>query len=119
MHVSYIIVPVADMDRSLAFYRDTLGCTALSQTPSFSFLDGGALRIGLQQTDEEPNDASLIRIVFETEDVLGKHTTLVRRGVRFTSDPHPVRSHDRRRLYAAELLDPDGHELAITGWVAD
>jgi catechol 2,3-dioxygenase-like lactoylglutathione lyase family enzyme len=117
--VSYIIVPVSDMDASLAFYRDALGCTALSQTPTFSFLDGGGLRIGLHQTDEEPNDASLIRIVFETDDVLGKHATLARRGVRFTSAPRPVRSHDRRRLYAADLLDPDGHVLSITGWVAD
>ncbi len=119
MHVSYIIVPVSDMDTSLTFYRDTLGCTSLSQTPTFSFLDGGALRIGLQETDEEPNDASLIRIVFEADDVLAKHKTLVRRGVRFLTDPRPVRSHDRRRLYAAELLDPDGHVLAITGWIAD
>ena len=119
MHVSYIIVPVSDMEASLAFYRDTLGCTALSQTPTFSFLDGGSLRLALRQTDEEPNDASLIRIVFETEDVLGKHKTLVRRGVQFETEPRPVRSHDRRRLYAADLLDPDGHVLAITGWVAD
>ncbi|HSF85631.1 MAG TPA: VOC family protein [Acidimicrobiia bacterium] len=119
MHVSYIIVPVSDMDASLVFYRDMLGCTALSQTPEFSFLDGGGLRIGLQLTDEEPNDASLIRIVFETKDVLARHKTLMQRGVRFTGDPRPVRTHDRRRLYAADLLDPDGHVLAITGWVAD
>ena len=119
MHVSYIIVPVSDMDTSLAFYRDMLGCTALSQTPEFSFVDGGAVRIALRQTADEPNDASMIRIVFETENVLAVHKTLVRRGVQFTEEPRPVRSHDRRRLYAADLLDPDGHILAITGWVAD
>ena len=119
MHVSYIIVPVADMEASLAFYRDMLGCTALSQSPNFSFLDGGGLRIGLRQTEEMPEDVSPIRIVFETDDVRATHRKLKRRGVQFTTDPRPVRSHDRRRLYAADLLDPDGHVLAITGWVAD
>lgn len=119
MHVSYIIVPVSDMEASVTFYRDTLGCTMLSQAPQFTFLDGGALRIGLQETDEALDEASFIRIVFETDDVLARHRTLVRRGVQFTTDPRPVRTHDRRRLYAADLLDPDGHVLSITGWVAD
>jgi predicted enzyme related to lactoylglutathione lyase len=42
-----IICEVADMDRSVAFYRDTFGCTFETQTPFWSSFELAGTRIGL------------------------------------------------------------------------
>ena len=45
--VGAVWVPVDDMDRAVAFYRDVLGLEVLGQQDEWSEVDGGGLRIGL------------------------------------------------------------------------
>ncbi|WP_258374235.1 VOC family protein [Curtobacterium sp. MCBD17_032] len=40
-------VPVSDMERAVAFYRDTLGLTVTDQSDDWSEIDAGGLMIGL------------------------------------------------------------------------
>ena len=42
-----VMVVVSDMDRSVAFYRDVLGLTLRYQTPYWSELDIGGVKLGL------------------------------------------------------------------------
>ncbi|PZE86831.1 hypothetical protein DEI91_00545 [Curtobacterium sp. MCBD17_032] len=45
--VAAVWVPVSDMERAVAFYRDTLGLTVTDQSDDWSEIDAGGLMIGL------------------------------------------------------------------------
>lgn len=45
--VAAVWVPVTDMDRAVAFYRDVLGLTVSSQSEDWSEIDANGLRLGL------------------------------------------------------------------------
>ena len=45
--VAAVWVPVTDMQRAVAFYRDTLGLTVADQSDDWSEIDANGLRIGL------------------------------------------------------------------------
>jgi predicted enzyme related to lactoylglutathione lyase len=45
--VAAVWVPVSDMERAVAFYRDTLGLTVQDQSEDWSEIDAGGLMIGL------------------------------------------------------------------------
>lgn len=106
------------MSHSLRFYRDEVGLPVISESPEFSFLDGGAIRLALNQRAERvPRDESLTEIVIEVDDVSAMHAEMTGRGVDFRVQPREVMRHDGRALHAADFVDPDGHVLSITGWV--
>ncbi len=45
--VAAVWVPVSDMERAVAFYRDTLGLTVKDQSDDWSEIDANGLMIGL------------------------------------------------------------------------
>lgn len=120
MKVSYIILRVLDMDRSVAFYRDRVGFPVLSTSPAFSFLDAGSIKLALNATgaDQGP-DSSLTEIVLEVDDVAAHHAALAERGVPFEVEPREVMRAEGSALLAAHFRDPDGHLMSITGWISD
>ena len=118
MRVSYIILRVADMERSLGFYRDAVGLAVLSKSPAFSFLDAGSIQLALNVPAEPVEaDGSLTEIVLEVDDVHAAYDTMAERGVEFRVPPREVLREGDRALHAADFRDPDGHVLSITGWI--
>jgi len=118
MRVSNIILRVTDMEQSVRFYRDEVGLPLLSQSPTFSFFDGGSIPIALNQAGDLAPDESLTEIVLEVDDVEAAHRAMSLRGVEFRIAPRAVMSDGSRSLYAGDFADPDGHIVSITGWVA-
>ena len=49
--VAAVWVPVDDMDRALAFYRDVLELDVIGEQPEWSELDANGLRIGLNSRE--------------------------------------------------------------------
>ena len=118
MRVSYIILRVADMERSLGFYRDTVGFGVLAESGEFSFLDAGSIQLALNVPAEPVDtDRSLTEIVLEVDDIHAAHAEMANRGVDFRVEPREVMRQDDRALHAADFRDPDGHVLSITGWI--
>jgi catechol 2,3-dioxygenase-like lactoylglutathione lyase family enzyme len=118
VRISYVILRVNDMTRSLMFYRDEVGFSVVSESPEFSFLDGGSIQLALNQRAEpSPRDESLTEIVIEVDDVAAMYGAMNGRGVDFRIEPREVMRHNGGALHAADFLDPDGHVLSITGWV--
>lgn len=118
MQVSHIIVRVADMARSLAFYRDLVGLPVLSESPVFTFLDAGSIRLALNAAAGTEQDTSATEIVFEVDDVQAAYESMAARGVPFELAPRAVMENEERSLHAAHFRDPDGHVVSITGWVS-
>ena len=50
--VATVWVPVENMDRALAFYRDTLGLTVTMEQADWSTVDAGGLTIGLNARED-------------------------------------------------------------------
>jgi catechol 2,3-dioxygenase-like lactoylglutathione lyase family enzyme len=117
MQVSHVILRVSDMGQSLAFYRDQVGLAVIAESPAFSFLDAGSIRLALNAAGEMGPDTSTTEIVFEVEPVLEVHAGMVGRGVPFAVEPRPVMEDEDRALHAAHFRDPDGHLVSITGWI--
>lgn len=105
---------VSDLDRSVAFYTESLGLALQFRAgPHFAMIDAGSgLTIGLHPPDENtppPGAAGGIQIGLTVEIPIDQAVTMLRsRGVRFTSpviDDGPVK--------LAFFTDPDGNVLYL------
>jgi len=111
--VGYLVIPVRDIARSLAFYRDTLGLAVRFAGDEFAFLDGGGVALALRKSGNlgPASNDHFIEVVFEVEGIDAAYESLRARGVEFRVAPR-VATGDR---YAADFRDPDGHVLSIFG----
>lgn len=114
-----MILRVGDMDSSVGFYRDLIGLNVLSESPQFTFLDAGSIRLALNAVETVSDDSSLTEVVFESEDLFGDFAAMTARGVPFEVEPRPVMAGEGGALYAAHFRDPDGHLVSVTGWVEE
>ena len=118
------ILGVADVDRSLAFYRDRLGfeVEATYDDPPYATLVRAGARLSLAEAGHPaedrpgvyivaPADRSALAaiLVLEVGDCLAAHRELLADGVAFLAEPYspPWGGH---RCFA---LDPDGNLIEI------
>ena len=118
------ILAVADVERSLAFYRDRLGFAveALYEDPPYATLARAGTRLSLAEQGHPaedrpgvemavPADRSRLAaiLVLEVADCLAAHRELSAAGVRFLAEPYspPWGGH---RCFA---LDPDGNLVEL------
>lgn len=116
-----IILRVADLQKSIAFYRDQVGLPLQSATPEFAILDGGGGVIVMlnQVSVAKPSSglAALTEIVLESPDIMATYTGMKARGIVFQVVPRMVTTDGVRDMLASDFRDPDGHVLSIAGWV--
>jgi catechol 2,3-dioxygenase-like lactoylglutathione lyase family enzyme len=126
---------VADMDRSLGFWRDTLGLEVLNDWVSeagylaeingypkvrmrlaFLKLPGTEAKLELIQYLEPPgaprdlptNVPGAAHLCFDVPDIQAAYEELRARGVRFRSAPVEITSAANRGARGVYLVDPDG-----------
>jgi lactoylglutathione lyase len=111
----YIVIYVSDMQRSTAFYRDTLGLPLRFTSPGWTEFDTGSVTIALHTTGVEKLPAMPARppagqahLGFVVDDLEAVYEELKARDVHFSLPPQ--KQPTGRTL--AVLNDPDG--LGIT-----
>jgi lactoylglutathione lyase len=111
----YIIVYVSDMNRSLAFYRDTLGLPLKFTSPGWTEFNTGTTTIALHATPaSKPADqpgrtpAGVAQLGFMVENLQSVYELLKAQDVLFAMPPQKQSSG----VTLAVLRDPDG--LGIT-----
>jgi len=112
--IGQLLIPVEDLDRAIAFYRDTLGLRYLfSAPPQMSFFQSGNVRllVGVPEGDRARQRGSMV--YFKVDDIHGVFRTLADRGVRFEASPHLVHRSPTTELWLTEFRDPDGNPLAL------
>jgi predicted enzyme related to lactoylglutathione lyase len=112
--IGQIHISVTDIDRSVAFYRDTLGLPFLFQVSGqpMAFFDAGGTRLYLG-VPEDPAYTSHPVLYFTTDDIDRTHGELTERGVEFIDDPHVVHREGEMATWMTFFVDPDGTHLAL------
>lgn len=109
--VGQIALPVADPDRSRAFYGDTLGLALLYRFGHLVFFWTGNLRLMLSGTGDPKPSSSIV--YFNVPDLEAAYAELTGRGLAFDDEPHLVARMPDHELWMAFFKDPDGHQLAL------
>jgi predicted enzyme related to lactoylglutathione lyase len=86
MKLTYVIKFVADMDRAVKFYRDTLGLPLKFESPGWSEFATGETRLALHPASAK-NPAGAVELGFSVADVEKFHTEMISRGVQFSMPP--------------------------------
>jgi methylmalonyl-CoA/ethylmalonyl-CoA epimerase len=112
--IGQIAIPVGDIDRAIAFYRDTLGMRFLFKAPpGLGFFDCGGVRLMLDAPakTQSANHASII--YYKVADLDATFEMLSAREVVFEAKPHLVARLPDHELWMAFFRDPDGNLLAL------
>lgn len=110
-HIGQIALPVSDVERSEAFYRDVLGLPKLFRFGDLTFFDCAGVRLLLEKSREAFKPQGCI--YFRCADIALTVAELTRRGIAFRHPPHLIAKMDDHDLWMAFFTDPDGHMLAV------
>lgn len=109
MKLDHLNLPVSDLERSRAWWVETLGLTVefeVADTRTVALNDGEGFAIFLQEkSGAAPGGVALW---FQVDDTDATHAAWTARGVRFAHEP-------RKNFwgYGAELHDPDGYIVRL------
>jgi methylmalonyl-CoA/ethylmalonyl-CoA epimerase len=111
--IGQIAIPVTDIDRAVAFYRDVLGMKFLFQAPpGLGFFDCGGVRLML----DLPAKAEAGRggvIYYKVDDLQAAFETLSARGATVVAKPHLIAKMPDHELWMAFFRDPDKNAFAL------
>jgi len=112
--IGQIFINVKNLDRAIAFYRDTLGMTFLFQAPpNMAFFDCGGIRLMLGIADRPEIDHIASIIYYKVDDIEKVYEIFKARGVEFIIKPHLVAPMPTYDLWLADFRDSEGNILAL------
>ncbi|SHH29513.1 VOC family protein [Massilia sp. CF038] len=118
--IGQLMLPVADLERGIAFYRDVLGLPFLfAAPPQMAFFQCGALRLLIGVPPPGQRIAGGSAVYFTVPDIDAVHAELAGKGVPFQQTPHLVHKTEQSALWLAQFQDPDGNHLALMSEVPD
>lgn len=112
-----VAVPVRDMERAVAFYRDVLGMKFLFQAPNVPFFDAGGVRLMLGQNEKADAAASETILYYRVDRIREAFEILTGRGARAERAPALVAKMPDHELWLAFLRDLDGNVVGLTSEV--
>lgn len=113
--IEQVAIPVRDLARATAFYRDTLGMKLLFEVPAqLAFFDCDGLRLALSISSDPMYDPPGSIVYYRVEDIEGTHAELESRGAEFLQGPHRVAELGEVEIWMAFFEDTEGNTLALT-----
>ena len=107
--LGYAIHFVADMDRAVSFYRDTLGLTLKFASPGWTEFATGETTLALHPASVQ-NPAGSTHLGFTSTGVETLYRELMGKGVTFTRAPAPEHG-----VLLAEFVDTEGARCSLSG----
>ena len=112
--IGQISIIVHDLERAVAFYRDSLGMSFLFQAPpKMAFFDCGGIRLMLGVPEDAEFDHPSSILYFKVDDIQGTDKTFQERGVEFRGEPHLIARMPDHELWMAFFRDSEGNTLAL------
>lgn len=117
--IGQIAIPIQDLDRAVAFYRDTLGLPFLFQAPpGLAFFQCGEVRLMLNRPEGTENaHASLL--YYKVTDIHQAYATLKARQVNFVDEPHLIAKLPDHELWMVFFHDSEGNTAALMSEVRE
>jgi len=109
--IGQILVPVTDVDRATAFYRDQLGIRFLYAFPGIAFFDADGVRLYLANP-ESADFGGRATLYFKVPDIQSAVASLRGRDV-VIGEPHVVHRDPSYELWMAFTKDPDGNNIGL------
>jgi predicted enzyme related to lactoylglutathione lyase len=116
--VGQIAVPVHDLDRAVAFYRDVLGLRFLFQAPpGLAFFDCGGVRLMLSLPEGPGHDRACSVIYYLVDDIHAAWAAVTARGAQPATagapEPHLIAKMPDHDLWMAFVDDSEGNLLGL------
>jgi methylmalonyl-CoA/ethylmalonyl-CoA epimerase len=113
--IEQVAIPVRDLSRATAFYRDLLGMKLLFEVPpQLAFFDCDGVRLALSIASDPMYEPPGSIVYYRVADIDAAHAELEKRGVEFLRGPHLVARLDAVEVWMAFFDDTEGNTLAIT-----
>jgi predicted enzyme related to lactoylglutathione lyase len=111
--IGQIAITAHDLQRAVAFYRDTLGLPFLFEVPKMAFFDAGGVRLMLGVPEEPRFDHPASIIYYRVADIEAAAKQIAAKGASFLAPPHMVAKLPDHDLWIAFLNDSEGNTLAL------
>jgi predicted enzyme related to lactoylglutathione lyase len=112
--IAQIAVPVQDVARATAFYRDTLGMTLLFEAQGLAFFDCAGVRLMLTKPEQPEFDHPASIIYYKVADITAAAAALQKAGVTFDAPPHRIAQLATHDIWMAFFRDTEHNMLALT-----
>ena len=113
--IEQVAIPVRDLARATAFYRELLGMKLLFEVPpQLAFFDCDGVRLALSIASDPMYEPPGSIVYYRVADIDMAHAELERLGVEFLRGPHLVARLDAIEVWMAFFEDTEGNTLAIT-----
>ena len=112
--IGQIAVSVSNLERAVAFYRDTLGLKFLFQAPpglAFFMCGDVRLMLALPEKDQAAKMSSVI--YYLVDDIKAEFKTLRDKGAKEEGEPHLIARLPDHELWMAFFRDPDDNMFAL------
>ena len=108
-----VAVPVHDVDRAIAFYRDTLGLALLFSAGKLAFFNCGGVRLMLSVPEKAEFDHPSSILYFAVPDIAAAHRQMLAAGVQFEDQPHLIAKMPDHDLWMTFFRDSERNVLAL------
>ena len=110
MKLTYVIQFVGDMDRAVAFHRDTLGLPLTFSSPGWSEFATGETKLGLHPASEK-NPPGTVELGFGVPDLQKFFEQMSAKGVTFSMPP----TKQDFGATLARFVDSEGGHVSVSG----
>jgi methylmalonyl-CoA/ethylmalonyl-CoA epimerase len=112
--IGQLAIPVAGLERAVAFYSDVLELRLLFRAPpGLAFFECGGVRLMLSRPEGADTPARAGLLYYLVPDIAAAHAALVERGVIFVQPPRLVARLSDHELWLALCHDSEDNLLAL------
>ena len=112
--IGQIAIPVRDVERAVAFYRDTLGMTLLFQAPpGLAFFDCGGIRLMLSLPEGDADQGQSPVIYYRVSDLETAFGEITAKGAKSESEPHLIARMPDHELWMAFVRDSEDNLVGL------
>ncbi|HLZ13289.1 MAG TPA: VOC family protein [Candidatus Acidoferrum sp.] len=108
-----IAIPVRDIARATAFYRDALGLRFLFAAPNMAFFDCAGVRLYLDANGAYQSAGPNQFIYFRTADIHAQPFALKAKNVVIHREPHVIARMPGSEIWLMWIRDSEGNLLAL------
>ncbi len=105
-------IPVREVERATAFYREVLELRFLMNGPNMAFFDCGGVRLYLTGSSG-PHEIGAPAIYFRTNNIDKQYETLKKKNVAIHQAPHVIANLPGQDLWLMWFRDSEDNLLAI------